>query len=276
MPNPSNDQIVADFRASGGRVGPPFENSRLVLVTTTGERTGNPHTVPLGYLPDGERLLVLGSAAGSDRHPQWFRNLLAEPVATVEDGVFRYEARAVVLEGAERDAAFARAVETDPGWQDHQDRTHRVIPVVALEPAGPPTPTATSWGAALVGVHGALRRELALVRSEVAASGGTLGAQLRVNCLTVCAGLHTHHTMEDAGMLPALAAQHPDLAAVVDRLRAEHAGIAVLLERLQEVTGSGGGGEDVLAQVDVLVAEVERHLDYEEAHLLPVLDGAGA
>jgi deazaflavin-dependent oxidoreductase (nitroreductase family) len=141
MPIDFNQQIIDEFRANGGRVGGPFEGARLLLLTTVGARSGATHTTPLGYLPDGgERILVIASAGGAPNHPDWFHNLVARPRVTVEDGVFTYDARAVVLEGTERDRVFARAAEADPGWAAYQAKTTRVLPVVALEPlgAGPP------------------------------------------------------------------------------------------------------------------------------------------
>lgn len=133
MPNDFNQNIIDEFRAHHGRVGGWFERARLILLTTTGARTGTSHTTPVGYFPDGgDRILVIASAGGSPKHPDWYVNLLAHPQVTVESGVFTYEARAVALEGEERDKAFARAVETDPGWAAYQEKTERIIPVVAL------------------------------------------------------------------------------------------------------------------------------------------------
>ncbi|MFC3502880.1 nitroreductase/quinone reductase family protein [Micromonospora krabiensis] len=277
MPNDFNQQIIDEFRATGGRVAGPFEGARLILLTTTGARTGRPHTTPVGYLPDdGGRILVIASAGGAPRHPDWFRNILAEPLVTVEDGIFTYQARAVVLAGAERDERFARAVEADPGWADYQAKTSREIPVIALEPADAGPPEAPSWGAALVRIHDAFRRELALIRREAAAGGPRLGAQLRVNCLAVCQGLHHHHTREDAGMFVGLAAQRPELAPTLDRLREEHVRVAELVDRLQAVVGDDGTDPaEVRRQVDRLTDELERHLAYEEEQLVPILDGIG-
>jgi deazaflavin-dependent oxidoreductase (nitroreductase family) len=274
MPVDFNQQIIEEYRANGGRVGGPFEGARLILLTTTGARSGAPHTTPLGYLPDGgERILVIASAGGSSSHPDWYHNLLAHPRATVEDGVFTYEAEASLLEGDERDRVFARAVEVDPGWAGYQAKTDRVLPVVALRQvaAGPPAMNAGSFGEALKLIHDAFRRELALIRKEVAASGPRLGAQLRINCLTVCQGLHHHHTAEDGGMFPALGESHPELAPVLERLRREHERVAELLGELQEVLAGEDGGA-VLAEVERLADELERHLAYEEEQLIPVLD----
>ncbi|GLW98433.1 nitroreductase/quinone reductase family protein [Microtetraspora sp. NBRC 16547] len=274
MPNDFNQQIIEEFRANGGRVGGPFEGARLLLLTTTGARSGAPHTTPVGYLPDGgERVLVIASAGGAPRHPAWFHNLVANPRVTVEDGVFTYEAEAVVLEGAERDRAFARAVEADPGWASYQARTTRVIPVVALTAVTGGPPNAASWGAALKLIHDAFRRELVLIRNEISESGPGLGAQLRVNCLTLCQGLHNHHTGEDAGMFVMLAERYPELAPTLDRLRREHEKIAALVDDLRKVISADGADPLlVLAEVERLTDELEIHLTYEEEQLIPILD----
>ncbi|AUS80978.1 nitroreductase family deazaflavin-dependent oxidoreductase [Actinoalloteichus sp. AHMU CJ021] len=274
--SPSPDvttSIIEEFRANEGRVGGPVDGTRLLLLTTTGARSGAPHTVPLGYLPDGgERILVIASAGGAPRHPAWFHNLVAHPRVTVEDGVFTYQAEAEVLRGPERDAAFARAVESDPEWARYQENTSRTIPVVALrELPGPP-----SWpspGAGLRMVHDAFRRELDLVRAEVTSAGTGLGVQLRMNCLTLCAGLGAHHRLEDEHLFPALRARHPELGAVLDRLDEEHERIAAALTELRAVLDRTDLDRDELVErVDQLTGEVLGHLDYEEETLIPVLD----
>ncbi|AZQ35691.1 nitroreductase family deazaflavin-dependent oxidoreductase [Streptomyces cyaneochromogenes] len=279
MPNDFNQQVIEEFRANKGRVGGYFEGARLLLLTTTGARTGRPHTTPVGYLPDGgDRVLVIASAAGAPSHPAWFHNLVANPQVTVESGAFTYEARAVVLDGDERDRAFARAVEADPGWAAYQEKTRRVIPVVALHEiaqGGPPNINASSMGEAIRVVHDVFRRELALIREEMAKGGATLGAQLRVNCLTFCAGLHNHHTGEDLGMFPFLADSRPELAPALARLREEHERIAGLVEDLRRVvTAEHPEPAAARAEVERLTAELEAHLTYEEEQLIPVLDAA--
>lgn len=285
MPNPIhpihqfNQQIIDEFRANHGKVGGPFEGGRLILLTTTGARTGTPHTNPVGYLPDGgDRILVIASAGGSPKHPDWYRNLVAHPQVTVESGAFTYEAAAVVLQGEERDQAFARAVEADPGWAAYQEKTDRIIPVVALHEIarpGPPNINASSPGEALKVVHDAFRRELALIRREVSTGSATLGAQLRVNCLTFCQGLHNHHTGEDMALFPFLADRHPEAAPAVDRLREEHERIATLVEELRGVISDAEADpDDVRTEVDRLTSELEAHLTYEEEQLIPLLGGA--
>jgi deazaflavin-dependent oxidoreductase (nitroreductase family) len=266
-----NQQVIDEFRANNGRVGGMFEGGRLVLLTTTGARTGNRHTTPVGYLPDGDRILVIASAGGAPHHPAWFHNLRANPVVQVEDGVFTYDAEATVLTGPERDAIWARAVEADPGWAAYQDKTTRRIPVVALRQVAGGPPNASSAGAALRLIHDAFRRELRTIRREVADSGTTLGAQLKVNCLTACQGLRFHHTAEDTGMFPALGARFPELLPVLDRLREEHEHVADLLDRLQR-TLDRNDPATLRADVDRLVADLEAHLAYEEEQLVPLLD----
>ncbi|GLZ39483.1 nitroreductase/quinone reductase family protein [Actinokineospora sp. NBRC 105648] len=268
MPNPFNDQVITEFRANQGRVGGYFEGARLILLTTTGARSGTPHTTPLGYLPDGgERVIVIGSAGGSPRHPDWYRNLLANPSATVEDGILTYDADATVLTGPERAEVWARAVEADPGWAAYQEKTTRELPVVAL--AGR-LRLGGSLSATVKQLHDSFRRELAHIRADVSASGPRLGAQLRVNCLTICAGLGNHHTGEDANIFPWVASRYPEAAPLLERLSAEHVEMAAVLERLRAVLA--GDQASVAVEVEELVGLLERHLDYEDANLLPLLD----
>ncbi|MFF4750784.1 nitroreductase/quinone reductase family protein [Streptomyces sp. NPDC001270] len=276
MPLDFNQQIIDEFRARHGRLSGPFEGARLLLLTTTGARTGARHTTPVGYLPDGDgRVLVIASAGGSPRHPDWYRNLLAHPRVTVESGVFTYEAEAVVLRDAERDEAFARAVEADQGWAAYQAKTDRVIPVVALHEiatAGPPEVNAASPGEAIRLIHDVFRRELALIRAELDdGNGSALGAQLRINCLTLCQGLHNHHQGEDSALFPHVAARHPGFAAAWERLGREHERIAETVEALRRALSTS---DPATARTEVirLTEELEAHLSYEEEQLLPLLD----
>ncbi|MGI3226255.1 nitroreductase/quinone reductase family protein [Streptomyces sp. GTA36] len=277
MPNDFNQQVIEEFRANAGQVGGYFEGARLILLTTTGARSGKRHTTPLAYYPDGgASVLVIASAAGAPTHPAWFHNLLAHPQVTVETGVFTYEATAEALAGPERDNAFARLVEAEPGWADYQSKTTRVILVVALHeiPAdGPPNVNASSMGEGLKVIHDAFRRELALIRKEFTTAGPTLGAQLRANCLTLCAGLHNHHTGEELGIFPFLAGTRPELAPALDRLREEHERIAALTAELKRIIGDDSADpQHARREVERLTAELEAHLAYEEEQLIPALD----
>jgi deazaflavin-dependent oxidoreductase (nitroreductase family) len=128
-----NRRVIADYRANNGTLGGRWEGMSLALLTTTGARSGKPHTVPLGYqVIDGDVVLV-ASNIGAPEHPAWFRNLSANPEVTVELPGETYRARAVVPTGAERDAWFKRVADDKPFFYDHQRKTSRVIPVVILK-----------------------------------------------------------------------------------------------------------------------------------------------
>jgi deazaflavin-dependent oxidoreductase (nitroreductase family) len=273
MPRISDQQVIAEFRANRGHVGGPLERTRLLLLTTTGARGGAEHTVPVAYLPDGHRQVVVASAAGAGKNPDWYHNLVENSQVTVDIGAMRYEAKAIVLSGQERAELFARAVEADPTLAEQQARAERPIPVIALDRVEGPPQFDVPPGGALKLVHNGFRRELALIRAEVNESGAGLGAQLRVNCLTVCESLHMHHVTEDGYIFPGVAETNPELVGVLDRLREEHAAIAVLITQLKELLATTGTDPVVLRdEVDRLITKLEGHLDYEEEHLIPALD----
>ncbi len=141
-PSEFNQKIIEEFRGNAGRVGGMFENLPLVLLTTTGARTGKVTTTPLAYTQDGDRVLVFASNGGADRHPAWYWNISAHPRVTVEVGtgsgeVETYEATAVALQGEERDRLYAAQAERVPAFAEYQAGTSRVIPVVALERTAP-------------------------------------------------------------------------------------------------------------------------------------------
>ena len=130
--NDYNRQLIEEFRANRGKTGGPFEG-RPLLLTTTGAKSGARRTTPMMYIPDGERLLVIASNIGAPAHPAWYHNLLAHPDVTVEVETKTFEATAVVTEGAERDRLWSRIVELYPFFAEHQAKTTRQIPVIALE-----------------------------------------------------------------------------------------------------------------------------------------------
>ncbi|WP_188192542.1 nitroreductase family deazaflavin-dependent oxidoreductase [Nonomuraea sp. SYSU D8015] len=132
MPNDFNQQVIEEFRANEGRVGGMFEGAPLVLLTTTGAKSGRQVTTPVMYLADGERYVVIASNAGADNHPAWYHNLRATPQATVEVGTEKFTAKAEFVEDGERDRLYARMVEQAPGFAEYEARTSRRIPVVAL------------------------------------------------------------------------------------------------------------------------------------------------
>jgi deazaflavin-dependent oxidoreductase (nitroreductase family) len=128
-----NQGIIDEFRATGGKVGGQFAGAPLLLLTSTGAKSGKLRTNPVMYLADGDRLIVFASKGGAPTNPDWYHNLVANPTATVEVGPDRYDVKATVLTGAERDRLYARQAERYPGFADYQAKTTRTIPVVALE-----------------------------------------------------------------------------------------------------------------------------------------------
>ncbi len=128
-----NSQIIAEFRANGGKVGAPFEGAPLLLLTTTGAKSGQKHTTPLVYLPDGERLVIFASKAGAPTHPDWYYNLLAHPQVTVEMGHETFDALASVATSEQRERLYAEQARRMPNFAEYQAKTRRTIPVVVLE-----------------------------------------------------------------------------------------------------------------------------------------------
>ena len=132
-PNNWNQKIIDEFRSNAGKVGGPFSGSPLLLLTTTGAKTGRRLTNPLRYNRIENRLLVFGSKGGAPTHPAWYHNLVANPEVTVELGTDKFEARAVVIKGEERDRLFQQHGEEVPQFAEYQRKTSRKIPVIALE-----------------------------------------------------------------------------------------------------------------------------------------------
>ena len=134
--NTDNRQLIEEFRANRGKSGGPMEGRPLLLLTTTGAKSGQLRTTPMMYIPDGDRLLVIASNAGAPVHPDWYRNLVAYPEVTVEVGNEIFEAIAIVTEGPERQRLWTRVVELYPFFADHQAKVTRQIPVIVLERRG--------------------------------------------------------------------------------------------------------------------------------------------
>jgi deazaflavin-dependent oxidoreductase (nitroreductase family) len=131
--NEFNRGVIEEFRTHGGRVGGAFAHTPLLLLTTTGARSGESHTTPVAYLKDGERLVVFASKAGAPENPGWYHNLRAHPDVAVEVGNEQLQLRAVELHGAERNRLFERQAELIPQFADYAQRTTRTIPVIALQ-----------------------------------------------------------------------------------------------------------------------------------------------
>jgi deazaflavin-dependent oxidoreductase (nitroreductase family) len=131
-----NSAIIAEFRAHGGKVGGPFEGAPLLLLTSTGAKSGERRTAPVMYLPDGERMVIFASKAGAPTNPAWYHNLLANPSATVEVGTATVDVDARVASGEERERLFRRQANLYPQFADYAQKTTRQIPVVVLQPNG--------------------------------------------------------------------------------------------------------------------------------------------
>ena len=128
-----HQDLITEFRATGGRVGGMFAGAPLMLLTTTGARSGKPHTIPVLHTRDGDRYVVLASKAGAPTNPSWYHNLLAHPRAVVELGDATFAVRSSVAEGEERERLFATQAAQLPIYAEYQQRTTRRIPVVVLE-----------------------------------------------------------------------------------------------------------------------------------------------
>ena len=128
-----NRKLIDEFRADGGK---SMGDRPLLLLTTTGRRSGKPHTSPMMFVPDGDRYLVIASNNGATTDPDWYRNLLAHPSVTVEMPGGEFRATATPLEGDDYDRAWAGIREKYPFFGEHQQRAHRRIPVVALVATG--------------------------------------------------------------------------------------------------------------------------------------------
>ena len=128
-----NRDLVNEYRANGGTVTGPFAGRPLLLLTTTGARSGEPRTTPLVYTTDGERLVIIASKGGAPSHPAWYHNLTANPEATVELGTERFQVRAEVAQGDERDRLFEAQAAQMPNFAEYQRKTSRRIPVVTLQ-----------------------------------------------------------------------------------------------------------------------------------------------
>jgi deazaflavin-dependent oxidoreductase (nitroreductase family) len=126
-----NQRVIEQFCGGGEIDG--MHRDRLLLLTTTGARTGQPRTTPMMFHRDGKRLLVMASAAGARKIPDWYHNLVANPTVTVEVGDERYTARATPTTGADYDHTWAMIKTHYPFFADHETKAGRTIPVVALE-----------------------------------------------------------------------------------------------------------------------------------------------
>ncbi|MDE3065289.1 MAG: nitroreductase family deazaflavin-dependent oxidoreductase [Acidobacteriota bacterium] len=130
--NDWNTAIIEEFRANQGKVGGSFEGAPVLLLHTTGKRSGRERVNPMMYLDEDGRLYVFASKAGHHAHPDWYHNLVAQPRVVVELGAETFAAVATPVTGAERDRIYAVQSGRYPGFAEYQEKTTRVIPVVEL------------------------------------------------------------------------------------------------------------------------------------------------
>ena len=121
------------FRITGGRVGRRLVDNDILLLTTTGRSSGRKHTVPLLYLRDGDRYVLIASYGGRPEPPDWYKNLVADPAVIIETSEGKWTAIARTAAPEERDHWWQQAVAAYPGYAEYQTRTDRIIPVVYVE-----------------------------------------------------------------------------------------------------------------------------------------------
>ena len=132
--NAFNKGIIDEFRANGGKVTGQFANANLLVLTTTGAKSGQSRVSPLAYFRIDDKLIIIGSFAGAPVNPAWVHNLRANPQARVEIGTDVFDATARELPSAERDELFPKIAAVAPGFAEYQSKTSRVIPLFELQP----------------------------------------------------------------------------------------------------------------------------------------------
>mgnify|MGYP001328901970 FL=1 len=127
-----NQAIIDEFRANGGVVGGPFEGATLLLLHTTGAKSGQPRVSPLAYLTVDGKMIIIGSYAGAPKDPAWVHNLRAHPRARIEVGTDAYDVAVRELPAGERDATYPKVTEMAPAFAEYQAKTSRAIPLFEL------------------------------------------------------------------------------------------------------------------------------------------------
>ena len=128
-----NKKIIDEFRANGGKVGGMFAGANMILITTTGAKTGQQRTTPLVYSKDGARYVIIASMAGAPNNPDWYHNLRAHPTATVEVGAEKFTVKASVTSGEERERLYNAQAAQMSVFNEYRKKTTRQIPVFVLE-----------------------------------------------------------------------------------------------------------------------------------------------
>jgi deazaflavin-dependent oxidoreductase (nitroreductase family) len=128
-----NKKIIDEFRANAGKVGGMFAGANMILITTTGAKSGQQRTTPLVYSKDGARYVIIASMAGAPNNPDWYHNLRAHPTATVEVGAEKFSVKASVTAGEERERLYNAQAAQMSVFNEYRKKTTREIPVFVLE-----------------------------------------------------------------------------------------------------------------------------------------------
>lgn len=132
--NDFNARIIKEFRANDGVVGGPFEGATLLLLHTTGAKSGKERVNPLMYFKDGDRYVIVASKAGADSHPDWYYNVKANPDVSIEVGTAQLDAQASIAPEPERTQLYEKMESISSGFTEYKNKTSRTIPVVTLTP----------------------------------------------------------------------------------------------------------------------------------------------
>jgi deazaflavin-dependent oxidoreductase (nitroreductase family) len=131
--NDFNQGVIDEFRANDGTTTGPFADTPLMIMTTTGAKSGKERVIPIVYTRDGDRIVIAASKGGAPTNPDWFHNLVAHPEATVELPGETYRAKATVVDRPERDRLYAAHAAEMPNFAEYETKTDRIIPIVVLE-----------------------------------------------------------------------------------------------------------------------------------------------
>ena len=127
-----NTLIITEFRANAGNVGGPFAGRSLLLLHTIGAKTGQPRINPVAYITDGDRFVVIASKGGAPTNPDWYYNIIARPLISIEVGIEQFQVEASITVEPERTRLYNKMVTMMPGFAEYQRKTTRVIPVITL------------------------------------------------------------------------------------------------------------------------------------------------
>jgi deazaflavin-dependent oxidoreductase (nitroreductase family) len=129
-----NKKIIEEFRANGGKVGGGFEGKPLLLLHTKGAKSGEERVNPVAYTKDADKLVVIASKGGAPTNPDWYYNIVANPLVTVEVGTEKIQAQATLATEPDRSRLYDQMAEVMPGFNDYKLKTTRNIPVIILTP----------------------------------------------------------------------------------------------------------------------------------------------